>query len=133
MEFGARRIDFLCLKFQLADEMIAGYAQAQARLAAVNASPGAKHPGASTPSLMSDINGTNGRLQDLTWGYSQLRDLFAQTWLRTNKPYALRPVLAHYDSAIALWQSRIDKFRTAQRQYSDTRTLPSAADAGLPH
>ena len=29
MEFGARRIDFLGLKFQLADEMVDGYAQAQ--------------------------------------------------------------------------------------------------------
>ncbi len=132
MEFGARRIDFLCLKFQLADEMVAGYAQAQARIATVAASPGARHPGASTPSLLSDINGVNGRLQDLTWGYAQLRDLFAQTWLRTNRPYALRPVLEHYDSTIALWQSRIDKLRSAQRQYSDTKTLPTPTDAGLP-
>ena len=132
MEFGARRIDFLCLKFQLADEMVTGYARAQARIVTLAQSPGGKHPGPSTPALLSDINGTNGRLQDLTWGYSQLRDLFAQTWLRTNKPYALRPVLAHYDTTIALWQSRIDKVRTAQRQFSDSKTLPSAADAGLP-
>ncbi len=132
MEFGARRIDFLCLKFQLAEEMVAGYARAQARIVTLAQSPGGKHPGPSTPALLSDINGVNGRLQDLTWGYAQLRDLFAQTWLRTNKPYALRPVLAHYDFEIALWQSRIDKVRSAQRQFTDTKTLPAAADAGLP-
>ncbi len=133
MEFGARRIDFLCLKFQLSDEMIAGYSRAQAKLAAPPTAPGVKKStGPGVNALLSDINGVNGRLQDLTWGYSQLRDLFAQTWLRTNKPYALRPVLEHYDSTIALWQTRIDKIRSAQRQYADSHTLPTAADAGLP-
>ena len=129
MEFGARRIDFLCLKFQLADEMAAGYARAYAIVTSTD--PKVRKAGGVYREL-SDINGTNGRLQDLTWGYAQLRDLFAQTWLRTNRPYALRPVLEHYDSTIALWQTRIDRIRSAQRQYADSHTLPTATDAGLP-
>ncbi len=83
-------------------------------------------------SELSDINGVNGRIQDIKDGYSLLRDLYAQTWLRTNRPYALRPVLEHYDYTIGLWLTRMDKVRNAQRQWADTKTLPSAAEAGIP-
>ncbi len=133
-ELGARRIDFLALKFQLADEMQAGYARAYAQSLLPRPAPGTKRS-TTTPSVssqLSDINGVNGRMQDLIQGYAQLRDLFAQAWLRTNRPYALRPVLEHYDSTVALWQERADKVRVAQRQYADSRTLPVASDVGIP-
>ncbi len=126
MEFGARRIDFLVLKFQLADEMVSSYTRAL-----TTAASGDRKARPSVASLMSDINGVNGRIQDITSGYSQLRDLYAQTWLRTNRPYALRRILEHYDAAAALWLSRMDKFRIAQREWSSTRNLLSATDAGI--
>ena len=131
MEFGARRIDFLGLKFQLADEMADEYARAQAT-AQVVLSGTEPRPRPSTPALLSDINGVNGRLQDIIDAYSQLRDMFAQQWDRTYRPYGLRPVLEHYDYTIAEWYARIDKVRSAQRQWSELRTLPPASDLGIP-
>ena len=127
MELGARRIDFLALKFQLADEMSSAYGRAYA--ATVSSDPKLKK---TISRELSDINGVNGRMQDLINGYAQLRDLYAQAWLRTNRPANLRQVLQHYDAAMYLWQMRADKVRTAQRQYSELRTLPSAAELGIP-
>ncbi len=126
LELGARRFDFLGLKFQLADEMAQGYAQAQRDAA----SPDKKVRGLVSAQL-SDINGVNGRIQDIKDSYSLIRDLYQQLWLRTTRPYALRPVLEHYDYTIGLWLARMDKMRAAQRQWQNNATLPSAADAGL--
>ncbi len=81
---------------------------------------------------LSDINGINGRIHDIIDAYSLIRDLYAQAWNRSNRPYGLRPVLEHYDYTIGLWYERSDKLRSAQRQWSDTHTLPPAADLGLP-
>ncbi|HVG26508.1 MAG TPA: hypothetical protein VM865_02795, partial [Acidobacteriaceae bacterium] len=53
-------------------------------------------------------------------------------WLRTNRPYGLRPVLEHYDYTIGVWLARMDKVRSAQRQWGDSHTLPSAAEVGIP-
>jgi hypothetical protein len=131
MEFGARRIDFLGLKFQLADEMADAYARAQAT-ALVVPSADQPRPRPSTAALLSDINGVNGRLQDIVDAYSQLREMFAQQWNRTYRPEGLRPVLEHYDYTIAQWYTRIDKVRSAQRQWSELKTLPLASDLGIP-
>jgi hexosaminidase len=133
MEFGARRIDFLGLKFQLADEMADGYAQALTQATPMVLVPGSQpkfRP--SVSALLSDINGVNGRLQDLIDGYSQLREMFAEQWVKTYRPYGLRPVLEHYDYTIAQWYARVDRVRVAQRQWSETRTLMSAGDVGIP-
>ena len=127
MELGARRIDFLALKFQLADEMVSGYARAFA--ASISTDPKLKK---TISRELSDINGVNGRMQDILYGYAQLRDLFGQAWMRTNRSYGLRPVLDHYDMEVQLWQGRADKVRAAQRQYSDTKTLPTAAALNIP-
>jgi hexosaminidase len=126
LELGARRFDFIGLKFQLADEMVASYARAQTAATSTD-----RKIRATVGHELGDINSVNGRIQDIKDGYSLLRDLYAQSWLRTNRPYALRPVLEHYDYTIALWLSRMDKLRSAQRQWADSKTLPSAIDAGV--
>jgi hexosaminidase len=131
MDFGARRIDFLALKFQLADEMAEAYSRAQSTALIVPAH-NEPRPKPSTSALLSDINGVNGRLQDIIDTYSQLRDLYQQQWQLTYRPSGLRPILEHYDTTIALWYARVDKVRSAQRQWSDTKTLPPAADLGIP-
>ena len=124
LELGARRLDFIGLKFQLADEIAQGYSRAQSAAVSGN------HRQASTE--LSNIRGIDGRLRDLIDGYSLLRDLYQQAWLRSNRPYALRPVLEHYDATIQLWLTRNERFRSAQRQFSDTKSLPPATDLGLP-
>jgi len=128
MDFGARRIDFLGLKFQACDEMAAGYAHAQSTALA----PAAKKVRPGVYSLLSDISGVNGRLQDLTYGYSQMRDMYEKQWLSSYRPANLRPILEHFDYTINLWQSRIDKMRGARQQWGDSHTLPPASDLGIP-
>jgi hypothetical protein len=127
LELGARRLDFIGLKFQLADEIATGYAQALANSTSQN-SQDRRH----VSSMLSDINGVDGRIQDIKDGYSLIRDLYAQSWLRTDRAYALRPVLEHYDYTVGLWLERMDKVRSAQRQWTDDHTLPPAAELGVP-
>jgi hexosaminidase len=127
LELGARRFDFLGEKFQLADEISIEYALAQRNAATTD-----KKTRALVGPELSDINGVNGRIQDIKDGYSLIRDLYQQSWLRTNRPYALRPVLEHYDYTIGLWLARMDKLRSAQRQWSNKENLPAATDAGIP-
>ena len=127
LELGARRIDFIGLKFQLADEIPQLYAKALADAA----SPDKKTHGLVAWDL-ADIRGLNGKLEDIVDSYSLFRDLYAQLWLRSTRAYALRPVLEHYDATVALWYNRIDHAKSAQRQWDDSRTLPPAADLGLP-
>ena len=81
---------------------------------------------------LSYLNGVNGRIQDIKDGYSLMRDLYAQLWLRTNRPYALRNILEHYDYTVGIWLGRMDKMRTAQRTWDNTQALPSAATTGIP-
>ncbi len=127
MELGARRLDFIALKFQLADEIVEGYNKA---LIAQVSSDKKLH--ATVGPTLSDIRGINGRIRNLFDTYSLLRDLYEQSWLRSNRATNLRPILEHYDTTIALWLARDERFRAAQRQLSDNKTLPSATDVGLP-
>ena len=127
LELGARRLDLVGLKFELCDEIKQGYA----RGLVAQASPDKKLH-ATVDKELSDIRGINGRLEDIRDTYALLRDLYEQMWLQTNRAYALRPVLEHYDATVQLWQARSDRFRSVQKQYGATKTLPSAADLGLP-
>ena len=120
-------MDFIGLKFQLSDEIAQGYGRALTAQASTD-----KKIHATVGRELNDIRSVNGRLEDIRDTYSLLRDLYAQSWLRTNRAYALRPILEHYDSTIQTWQSRIDRFRAVQRQYGDSKTLPTAYDLGLP-
>jgi hypothetical protein len=127
LELGARRIDFIGLKFQLADEMAVGYASALADAASPD-----KKVRANVPRDLSDINGINGRIQDIRNGYTLLRDLYQSAWLRSNRPYWLRNILEQYDYATQIWLARADKVHSAQRQWAESKTLPTAADLGIP-
>jgi hexosaminidase len=127
LELGARRIDFIGLKFQLADEMSSAYARALADAASPD-----KKTRAGVSRDISDLNGVNGRIQDIRNGYTLLRDLYQSAWLRSNRPYSLRNVLEQYDYTTQLWLARSDKLHSAQRQWSDSKTLPTATDLGIP-
>jgi len=127
MELGARRMDFIGLKFQLADEMAAAYARALAASTSTD-----KKTRASVNRELSDLNGVNGRIQDMRNGYTLLRDLYESAWLRSNRPYWLRNILEQYDYAAQIWLARADKVHSAQRQWSDSKTLPAADELGIP-
>jgi hypothetical protein len=127
MELGARRMDFIGLKFQLADEMATGYARALADSASTD-----RKVRGSVSRELGDINGVNGRIQNLRNGYTLLRDLYESAWLRSNRPYWLRNVLEQYDYTTQIWLARADKVHSVQRQWADSKTLPSAQDLGIP-
>ena len=91
LELGARRIDFVGLKFQAADECVALYSQARA-LAARQEPLGRSRRDAARPSAR-----TTGGLQDIRDGYTLLGELYRQAWLRDNRPYWLENNLARYD------------------------------------
>jgi hypothetical protein len=127
LELGARRMDFIGLKFQLSDEIAEGYQRAYAMQNTTD-----KKQRSDVSRELSEINGVNGRIHDIIDTYSLLRDLYEQAWYRSNRAYGLRPVLEHYDYTVGIWLQRSDKLRSAQRQWSDIRTLPTAGDMGLP-
>jgi hexosaminidase len=127
MELGARRMDFIGMKFQLADEMSAGYARALAASTSTD-----RKTRATVNHELGDLNSVNGRIQDLRNGYTLLRDLYESAWLRSNRPYWLRNMLEQYDYTTQMWLARADKVHSAQRQWGDSKTLPSAEELGIP-
>lgn len=127
LELGARRMDLIGLKFQISDEIAISYAHAFALQASKN-----KDDRLELARELNSINAVNGKLQDLRNNYSLLRDLYEQAWLRSYRPYFLRNNLERYDYTIQMWLGRIDRMRTAQRQWANSQTLPTAAELGIP-
>jgi len=121
IELGARKIDFMGMKFEFADEIARLYALARDPV-----------PPATPPDYLVEITSMNGRLQDLRDGYTLLRDLYEAAWRRENRPYWLGNVLARYDVATRLWVGRIDRFNDVLAQWWATKQLPKPAELGLP-
>jgi hexosaminidase len=125
LELGARRIDFVGLKFQFADECIALYNQALAI-----AGDTSRH--GDVGEMLYTIGSNNGRLEDIRDGYALLRGLYQQAWLRDNRSYWLQIDLSRYDRATQMWIDRSMKWSILIHQWHETHQLPSAADAGFP-
>jgi hypothetical protein len=125
MDLGARRLDLIGLKFQLAQEMASAYAQATAQ----------QHDKAqrtATGRILEEISSYNGRCQDLRDAYSALKAEYSQVWLAENRPYWLNNVTVRYDLEIERWQRRGNQFETAIRAWSNGQDLPAASSLGLP-
>jgi hexosaminidase len=120
MKLGARRMDFIGMKFQFADEVVAMYDRA--------ADTTSKAPQRD----LADITGINGRLQDLRDGYSLMRDEYEKAWLRENRPYWLHNVLARYDMTTQLWLERADRINLARQEWYRSHKLPPAGTLGIP-
>jgi hexosaminidase len=125
MEMGARRIDFIGYKFQVAQEIADGYRRAyQAQNDPATRRTVSRELGA--------ITGVNGECQDLREGYGLTRELFRHAWLQENRPYWLDNVMTRYDLSMQLWIQRANRFSEASSQYRQTHILPKPEDAGLP-
>ncbi|HET9683044.1 MAG TPA: beta-N-acetylhexosaminidase [Gemmatimonadaceae bacterium] len=120
LELGARRMDFIGMKFQFADDIRAAYARA----ADTTLKNGTRDLG--------DVSGTNGRMQDLRDGYGLTRELYQAAWLRENRPYWLQNVLAKYDMAMHLWIARAERFAAARSEMARTKKLPGFEAVGIP-
>jgi hypothetical protein len=124
MELGARRIDFVGLKFQAADESVALYNQARAMA-------GDKSRRDEVQAKLRAIGFINGLLEDIRDGYTLLGGLYRQAWLRDNRPYWLDINQARYDRAAQLWIGRCDRWNLVLDQWSNTHTLAPPAEVGL--
>lgn len=125
MDLGARRLDFIGLKFQIADLINQSYRQAYAQQndPVANREIGRQ---------LWVITGVNGRCQDLRDGLSYLKEEFRDIWLRENRPYWLDNVMSKYDLATQLWISRGDRFESVRHRWLTQHTLPSPEELGLP-
>jgi hypothetical protein len=126
IELGARRLDFLGMKFQFADEVTRIYARVYA----------ISRDSAQQRTLqwydLADITGINGRLQDLRDGYTLTRELHERAWRAENRPFWLQNVLARYDLSTQLWLQRADQMQRARQEWARTRRLPPASEIGIP-
>ena len=125
MDLGARRLDLIGMKFELAHEIADVYAQAiQSQHDPANRS--------TTGNLLGRISGANGLCQDLRDAYSATKAEFRQVWLKENRPYWLNNVTVRYDLEIQKWQQRGDMFQDAIRVRWQGKGLPEPATLGLP-
>jgi hexosaminidase len=125
MDLGARRLDFLALKFQLADQIAATYRRLYSGL-----SDHDEHMHVTRD--LWNISGVNGLCEDLRDGYTYMGSRYSEIWLRENRPYWLANVRARYDSAAALWVARGAKLAAARDAWGSTHTLPAPSEIGIP-
>lgn len=125
MELGARRIDFIGYKFQIANECATLYGQALSMA-------GDQDKRNEVSNIMHTIGSNNGRFQDIRDGYALLGQLFEKAWLRDDRPYWLANNMARYNGAAELWIARADQWQTVVDGWNKNHTLPPAAEAGLP-
>ena len=125
MDLGARRLDLIGLKFQLAQEMVAEYAKAVAQ-------QHDKAQQSATNTMLSEISGNNGRCQDLRDAYSAVKSEYSQVWLGENRSYWLNNVTVRYDLATELWQRRADRIEAAIYAWHNGADLAAVATLGMP-
>jgi hypothetical protein len=125
MELGARRMDFIGLKFEEAAECAQIYSEARSIAAD-------KNRWDEVSVMLETIGSNNGKLQDMRDGYTQLGLLYSQAWLRDNRPYWLANNTARYDRAAQMWIGRADQWNEVIHHWWNTHTLPPAAEVGLP-
>jgi hexosaminidase len=123
MAMGARRMDFIGMKFQLADEMARYY------LHAYDTVQVGGNPGHDLQEISSNIN---ARTQDLRDGYVLTGELYEQSWRAENRPYWLRNVMNRFDLAAQLWIQRGDDVKAANKMYARTKKLPTPEEMGIP-
>ena len=123
MEMGARRMDFIGMKFELSDEISRFYTHAYDTVQ-VGGSPG--------HDLGEITSNINSRTADLRDGYVLGRELYEKSWLAQNKPYWLYNVLNRYDLAAQTWIQRSDKIAQARSAFGRTKKLASPEEVGIP-
>ena len=125
MDLGARRLDLIGMKFELAKEIADSYARAL-----LNQHDQAQR--SATSNSLSEIGGNNGRCQDLRDAYSALKAEYSQVWLGENRPYWLNNVTVRYDLQIERWQRRGEMFEEGLRDWQRGKDLPPVTALGLP-
>lgn len=125
VDLGARRMDFLVLKFQLADQIADAYRRLY---------DGQKNPevGGHASRDLWNLAGVNGLCEDMRDGYHYLRTEYSDVWLMENRPYWLNNVTDRYDAAARMWVERGNKLAAAREQWHEHHTLPTPEEIGIP-
>jgi hypothetical protein len=125
MDLGARRLDLIGMKFDLAQEIADSYEKALTL-------QHDKAQRSTVSNILSEIGGNNGRCQDLRDAYSALKAEYSEVWLGENRPYWLNNVTVRYDLQIQKWERRGEMFQEAERDWGHGKDLPAASALGLP-
>ncbi len=125
MEMGARRIDFIGMKFELAQQIVHDYAY-------VYAHQKDEKDRSQLRNMLDEISSMFGRCQDLRDGYSATKSAYTKVWLSENTPYWLENVTVRYDLRIQQWQLRGERLRETADDFELHRPLPSPETLGLP-
>jgi hypothetical protein len=121
MVFAAIRLDALGMRIQFAEEISKYYWDAY-----LNMSDAGR-----VRRDLAEISNTNGRLEDLRAATTRLKAMYAELWLKENRPYWLGNVLVRYDTLAQLYQTKINAIQMASAQYRDQQTLPTPQQMGF--
>jgi len=124
MELGARRIDFIGMKFEFAGECASLYSQAQSLVSD-------QSQWDEVSENLYTIGSNNGRFEDIRDGYTMIGHLYDEAWLRDNRPYWLANNQARYDRVAQFWVGRSTDWNLVIEKWHQTHTLPPAAEVGL--
>jgi hypothetical protein len=113
------------MKFQMADEIAQGYAQAYVEQKQKSMSK-------QTKAGLYLSTGINGRCQDLRDAFTAIKDEYSQVWLGENRPYWLGNVTARYDIEVRRWVERGDAFHEAIYSLQRGKGLPAPETLGMP-
>jgi hexosaminidase len=127
MELGARRMDFIGMKFEFADEMAIFYDKVYSE----QTDPKKADEVDALFSLITDMN--DGRCEQIRDGYTFTRELYEDAWKKENRAYWLGNVQVRYQAAQLLWYNRCVQLRQAFDDHDNNKTpLPPAASLGVP-
>lgn len=125
MDLGARRLDLIGMKFEIAQAIVSSYAEAIAQ-------QHDKTKARVTGHLLEEISSNNGRCQDLRDAFSALKGEYSQVWLGENRPYWLNNVTVRYDLEIEKWQRRGNLFQQSAHDWRNGKDLPAPASLEMP-
>jgi hexosaminidase len=124
LEFAALKIDALGMRYQFAREISQLYAQALAH-------ENDKTQQELVDNDLEEIDGTNGRLQDLRDYSTRLAELYKELWLSENLPNWLPNILQLYNRNSAMWQDLIARFDAIKAERDQGKLLPGPNSLGL--
>ena len=123
MEFAALKMDALGMRYQYVQEISDRYDDAYAHQN--------DRTWRQTGNDLSDIDSTNGRLQDLRDYTTRLREIYMQRWLSENLPTWLPNMLQLYDRNSRMWQRLIAKYSDLRAAHYRGQPLPPPESLGL--
>ena len=119
LELGARRVDYIAFKFEVAHGIADAY-----RLAVTQKNAN-RHVG-------SPLYHVDYLYQDLIDSIGELHDLYKTEWLKQNRPFALHNIMLRYDATEEMWMRRSDELLNAREQFNNTQRVPPPASVEIP-